>query len=581
MKKVLLLISALLVSVFLNVYSQTVAYDTLDINNISALIVNNGNLFWDGVNNAHFEVPKGSGKSTIFTSTLWIGGMDINDQLHLAATRYNQVGHDYWAGPISNVYDSAYDAMWNKTWKVYKSDIDYFKDHWWWTGYVIPQSILNWPAHGNVSLGQFQGIAPFFDRSQDGIYNPYDGDYPRIKGDESVFFVFNDARDQHTESGGLKLGIEVRAMAYAFACDEDSALWNTIFINYQICNLSTYSYHETYIGIFTDLDLGYANDDYIGSDVQRGSYYAYNGKNIDGAGQSYVYGAFPPAQSVTFLGGPYMGADGIDNSSGQCDAGVNGINFGNGTVDDERHGMNRFIYFNNTGQGAPYYSTDPDSGMYYYSYLKGFWKDGTQLIYGGNAHAGTGGYGPECNFMFPGDSDTCRWGTNGLYPNGPTYWTEQTAGNQPDDRRGVGGTGPFTFQPGSIQQLDLAYVFGRNYLDSNAWAGVQVMQQRIDSIRKYFINDTTPCGGGFSGLPVIPEKKQQIIIFPNPANDHININVPERSAIEILNIEGQLIKRINTNEEQTTIDIAGFAKGMYFVKARTQKGIMVAKFIKD
>ena len=34
--------------------------------------------------------------------------------------------------------------------------------------------------------------------------------------------------------------------------------------------------------------------------------------------------------------------------------------------------------------------------------MLGLWKDSTQMIYGGNGHTGSGGYGPACDFMFLG-----------------------------------------------------------------------------------------------------------------------------------------------------------------------------------
>src|SRR5437868_2298655 len=51
-------------------------FDFLDINNIKARINSSGDLFTDMAGFASFEVPKGSGKSTIFSSNLWIGGKD-------------------------------------------------------------------------------------------------------------------------------------------------------------------------------------------------------------------------------------------------------------------------------------------------------------------------------------------------------------------------------------------------------------------------------------------------------------------------------------------------------------------------
>ncbi len=70
-------------------------------------------------------------------------------------------------------------------------------------------------------------------------------------------------------------------------------------------------------------------------------------------------------------------------------------------------------------------------------------------------------------------------------------------------------------------------------------------------------------------------------IFPNPSIDKITINSLQNSTIEIFNIQGQLIKCINANESQTTIDVSGFARGMYFVKVKTESGIGVKKFVKE
>ena len=38
--------------------------------------------------------------------------------------------------------------------------------------------------------------------------------------------------------------------------------------------------------IITDIDPGYANDDYLGCDPERGMYDGYNGTPVDGTGQT-------------------------------------------------------------------------------------------------------------------------------------------------------------------------------------------------------------------------------------------------------------------------------------------------------
>lgn len=74
-------------------------YDFLDGNQVNAQMHNGPDHFWDFVQNASYEVPKGSGKHSAFASSLWIGGLDESNSLHVAANTYRQVGIDFYAGP--------------------------------------------------------------------------------------------------------------------------------------------------------------------------------------------------------------------------------------------------------------------------------------------------------------------------------------------------------------------------------------------------------------------------------------------------------------------------------------------------
>ena len=85
----------------------------IDANNVRGTVLGNGTVFMnyqtpDDINPCPFwEVPVGSGKSTIFQKALWIGGVDMANQLFLAALRYGQTasvqggGQDYWSGPLT------------------------------------------------------------------------------------------------------------------------------------------------------------------------------------------------------------------------------------------------------------------------------------------------------------------------------------------------------------------------------------------------------------------------------------------------------------------------------------------------
>src|SRR5436190_8532743 len=57
---------------------------SLDINNVSTIILMNGDMWWDavsGLNVARYEIPKGSGKTSLFAGAIWIGGVDASNNL--------------------------------------------------------------------------------------------------------------------------------------------------------------------------------------------------------------------------------------------------------------------------------------------------------------------------------------------------------------------------------------------------------------------------------------------------------------------------------------------------------------------
>lgn len=505
MKKFVLFIATLIAA--FEMTAQWHPEAEIDINNVKTTLYGTGNFFrmrgGENTDQGYF-VPSTGDASTIFQNTLWIGGLDADDSLHLAAVRFNQVGEDFWSGPL-RVTDASTDIFnvmnYHHVWKVSRAEIEALIAN---PGGDIPEDILTWPAHGNVDDGFAQNLAPFVDVDGDGVYDPHNGDYPDILGDMALFCIYNDNYDfynngyvHHGESGGGALGIEVHCMLYGFNAPDDEILNNTLFMRQWIYNRSSNDYHDTYIGSWTDFDIGYARDDYNGCNVQHGYYYGYNADDFDGDGEPGSYGANPPAQVIMILGGPTMNPDGLDNpkydSNGNqiVDESINGIGFGDGVIDNERLGMTGYFYHENTAA----MNGDPEEAQHYYNLLRGIWKSGDHVQYGGYGFPGAPGtVGPECKFMFPYDSDPYNWGTGGVMPNGGynqngLYWSEETgnngAPNNAGDRRGLASSGPFTFESGTVQVLDRAYVtcwftngFDRNEMDN--WATY---------IKEYFLNN--------------------------------------------------------------------------------------------
>ena len=87
-------------------------------------------------------------------------------------------------------------------------------------------------------------------------------------------------------------------------------------------------------------------------------------------------------------------SDKIDNANGIGEGeALNGIGYGDGVTDNERFGMRRFLYFNRQGNGC---QTDPTSGTEYYNYMRGIWRCGAEMTYGGTGLGGT----LPADFMF-------------------------------------------------------------------------------------------------------------------------------------------------------------------------------------
>ena len=519
-----------------------------------AMVHTAGNL-WQipNQNYSQYEIPKNSGINALFTAALWLGGTDVNNQLKLAALRYRN-GQDYWTGPLSKVYaETTYDNC-NKYDQHFVTTQDEVREFNAWyeagiadqqngtttqddlfPGYKVPKSIKNWPAHGDVSLGQDYYLAPFFDFNGDGHYRWEDGDFPwydikktkscsidrsvALYGDQNFWWVMNDKGNIHTETGADPIGMEIRAQAFAFASNDE--INNMTFYNYELINRGTQTLYNTYFGFFTDGALGDPYDDYVGCDVNRGLGYYYNGDNYDGDNSGYKgYGYSPPAVGVDFFEGPYQDNDGIDNAFGIGDnEALNGIGYGDGVIDNERFGMRRFLYYSNTTNGANPNQTDPTNASDYYNYLRGFWKDGSKFVYGGSGHISDPEADPNtpCEFMFPGNTDPLGWGTNGVPQ---PVWTEQTANNTPNDRRFVQSAGPFVLKPGAVNNITVGVVWARTSA-GDPFASVSSLQRADDKAQSLFENCFKVLDGPNAPDLTLQELENEVILLlSNPVNSN-------------------------------------------------------------
>ena len=72
-------------------------------------------------------------------------------------------------------------------------------------------------------------------------------------------------------------------------------------------------------------------------------------------------------------------------------------------------------------------------------------------------------------------------------------------------------------------------------------------------------------------------------IFPNPAQDELNLNLSllkDIQTIQIITATGKVIRTIDPSTAKSAIDISQLESGIYFVAIATSKGISNQKFIK-
>jgi hypothetical protein len=570
-------------------------FGVLDANNIQCHVSSTGDLFYDfgNTNLPGFEVPAGSGLKSIYGANLWIGGIDISQTLRIAAEMYELNGQDWYCGPLTNDGTASTDEQvmeaYNRVWVANSADVQSHvlyhyllanglsTDESFPNGYTIPDWFYEWPAHGDVSLGQDYYLAPFYDYDADGVYQPENGDYPLFCGDRCVLFMFNDMGGIHTDSGGEQIGLQIMGMLYGFT-SIDAYLNNTVFVKYRILNQGTHTLQNTRMGMWCDFDLGSFNDDFIATDVERGAVYAYNGDDYDDDGLTNGYGSDLALQGLVMLRGPFADADFSDNPIA---ANVNeaveysgivyeslGVGYGDGVFDNECLGMGATRYYNNNSNPT---SGEPTIPIHYYNYLGNSWKNGQLLTHGEN---GTNSESVGCRYMFEGNSDPLFWSTNG---EAVSPWTETTAGNQPGDRRMIISSGEFTLEPGELNYLDFAFVFARE--SDNDQPLQETFNARVDSVRAYFLDELIDC----QVQPIVLSTNQttgsfDFSIFPNPVDDLLNLEIPsflQPESVVIYDAAGRTLLNETFKPGMRQINVSAVPAGAYLIQINTDSGAEV------
>ncbi|MCF8371757.1 MAG: T9SS type A sorting domain-containing protein [Bacteroidales bacterium] len=554
-------------------------FKILDVNNMSAPYHTWGNLFSIYPQVPVLRWPKDSANYAMTTSLgLLIGGFDNNEQLHLSTLRHRTYGCDFYPGPLDTVtamIDTATVFQYDRIWSVSRNEIELFNqmfDAGTLTGswYHIPKDILEWPASGTGNISR--NLAPFVDHNGDGQYNPHDGDYPEVKGDELLWWVYNDNFAPNTVTDARTLGVEIQASAWAFnhdnSVDSLKILNNCNFIHYDVINRSDSIYYDTYLGIYD-----YGN---LAADNGYNGYYLYSGCDVDNSSM-YHYNFEPDdtishpwqmAEWVSFLDGPLAEEnDGIDNDH-------------DFDIDEpgETITMSSFVPTHCCPPISP--SCQQFTKDHYSNYLHGKRYNGEPFYYFDDFNWG-GDTSSQVitKYVFPDDSNPNGWGQNG---NVLPPWNESSSWGM-GSRVNFGSVGLFTFYPGQKVSLDI--VIGASWSDTTNLSASS-FHTDIEHIRTWFAEGSIPVGIVEPSTEAIENNIGGIRVFPNPVSgDFINLDFenPIRDKVQysIYDTQGRLISSAKlSGKSRIRIPLADIGKGVYLIKLTGDSTNEQASFIK-
>jgi hypothetical protein len=525
-------------------------YDSMDVNNINARLLVHGDMWWDPVQlESKCEYPKGSGKHIGFCGALWMAGYQ-NNMLKVSAQTYRQDGNDFWPGPLMTVnHDTityAESQDWARIWKVTQDDINTFLSTPVHTLTNTPKSILEWPgmrnpyARGNngalLNLQNWQNhfLAPYVETGLWNEYNPLEGDYPAIKGDEMAWFVFNDRGPTHNQTNSQGMKLEIQGSVYGYK--RNSLIDNVIYYDYKIINFNTQTIDSFVLGVWADMDLGKGDNDYVGFDSARRLGFIYNGMPVDGTGTGKTYGDSIPMAGIRILQWNY------DTCSLLNPAGS-------------------FIYTNNNSDPV---TGNPTNAQQYNNLLRSRWRDGSHLA---------GPYGVWYNGTGPGPA------VNYVYDNSQG-WNECLGAIPKGDRRFIISSQPWTLTAGNVTKFSFALVASpKRYQNGCPNMVFTDIYQVADTAQKVFCNPLPALG-----VKDIMEQKGQLSIYPNPSSEKIFVDI-SLSKNDILSVYDATGRRVDPSfsagGKNIVIDIHQLANGVYHILITKGNKVLSGSFIKE
>ncbi len=519
----------------------------LSTGTVSAPFQTNGELLRTRRGTQRYLVPARDSVSTAYGAYLWLTGY-VQDSLRTATALYSQ--GDFWPGPLRDAEAPPSDCTaFDRIWTVSRSNLERY----YLTGEVTAD-LAEWP---------FEAGAPVLDGDGDATnYNLEGGDQPDLLGDVAVWWVMNDAGNEHgiyrNDPEKAPMGVEVRAHAFAFERSpfpgvSDPALREASFLRLEISNRRQVPLDSLRLSLYVDLDLGSGVDDLVGTDTLRHTAYVYNGDNEDTGPRGY--GVAPPAWGVQILRGPVGLPNGRDDDyDGQIDEPGERVRLTTAPVIDDDYGTR--------------YPNDPHE---FVNVQRGRTVYGAQLASVGSSvpcYEGICDQYPPSAFAYPAD------------PAQRAFWSEMNADgegrtNYYGARYLVVSTGASSLEPNESASFLFAFPFARgaDHLDS------------VTALRAVSGGLLASFGDGFPSRsvprtePPPPSRYTLTRVRPNPTSRSAEaiLDLPEDAVLEaaVYDVLGRRVAIAASGTRprgRTVIPIPeGLAPGAYMLRVEVDR----------
>jgi hypothetical protein len=523
----------------------------LNVNNVSTWVYNDGRMDYNSYSaTAGLFYPRGKATSAVFQSGLvWGAVVAGDDQPRVGGSTYST---GFQPGKI--LADGTADNPLNSYNKVYRVRSDYatadlneeFSDEWRTKTDILSDYTddwSNWPASDGAP---YQSLTP-------GTYKP-ESDVPGFPGaSQTTWYVANDLDATKTSNlyGAQPLGIEMQATFWNYK--KSGALGNTIFKKYLLINKGKNQINNMFISMWTDPDLGYASDDYVGTDTTRNMVYCYNGNYVDAQ-----YGNQPPAVGVVFLQTPVVPSPG-DSA----------FYMGKYVKDKKNNPITGSYYYTNgdASVGDPTQSNITGSTQFY-NFMQG--KIGA---------SGVAYTDPVTNlptrFVMAGD------------PINKTGWIDGMSYAASDRRMGI-ASGPFNMAPGDSQEVVFAQIFADAGTDLGNLAAIPKLRQYCDSVRISFPSSLNIITGVDDKESLTERKFELSQNFPNPFNpatiikyqipkdNHVSLKVYDMLGREVMILVNEY-KR--AGKYTAYFNASNLSSGVYVYELRSASSSQVRKML--